>query len=146
MAEKIKSTEFFIIILALTIAAVHILAMYFGWYFDQRFDWIDIPLHFMGGIFAALFSWWFGHRFTRFNIFHNDSLKNILILIAVAATIGVFWEFFEFSFDYFVVSQERFNWLNLAQPSKADTMADLFFDILGGLAAGAMISRFKKFK
>ncbi|MBI2591529.1 MAG: hypothetical protein HYW34_02540 [Candidatus Brennerbacteria bacterium] len=138
-SNGIKFTETAVIFLAFVIALTHILAMYFGWYFDTRFDWIDIPLHFMGGIFAAMFSWWFGHRFTRFNIFHDDFFKNILILISVAATIGVLWEFFEFSFDYFVVSQARFNWLNLAQPSKADTMADLFFDILGGLTAGIIL-------
>ncbi|MEK7147126.1 MAG: hypothetical protein AAB772_02620 [Patescibacteria group bacterium] len=152
MAEKIKITETTVIVLAFTIAILHILAMYLGWYWNPRFDWIDIPLHFLGGVFAAMFSWWFGHRFALFNIFHNDFFsakggsasggKNILILIAVAATIGVFWEFFEFSFDYFVVSEARFNFLNLAQPSKADTMADLFFDILGGFTAGILVSRF----
>lgn len=144
MAEKIKITETTVIVLAFTIAILHILAMYLGWYWNPRFDWIDIPLHFLGGVFAAMFSWWFGHRFALFNIFHNDFLRNILILIAVAATIGVLWEFFEFSFDYFVVSQARFNWLNMAQPSKADTMADLFFDMLGGLTAGVMLGRFSK--
>lgn len=144
MAEKVRFTEISTIVLALTIAVTHILAMYFGWYWDPFFHWIDVPLHFMGGIFVAMFCWWFGHRFARFNIFHNDFLKNTLILIAVAATIGVFWEFFEFSFDYFVVSQVRFNYLNLAQPSKFDTMKDLFFDILGGFAAGVILSRLNK--
>lgn len=143
-SNGIKFIEIAVIFLAITIAATHILAIYFGWYFDQRFDWIDIPLHFLGGIFAAMFSWWFGHRFLRFNIFHNDFFKNILILIAVAATIGVLWEFFEFSFDYFVVSQARFNWLNMAQPSKADTMADLFFDMVGGFTAGVLLSSINK--
>lgn len=138
--------EISLIVLPLALAVGNFFSIYFGWYSDPRFDWIDIPLHFLGGVFVVLFFWWLGGKYQRFNLFHNDFLKNLIVYLSLAALVGVLWEFFEFSFDYFFVNSARFNYLNLAQVSKADTMADLFFDLVGGFAAGIFLSQFNKRK
>lgn len=129
---------------AIAIAVLHSLAFTLGWYWNPCCNWIDIPLHLLGGFFAAGFSWWFAKKFTAFDVFPKGRLKNIIVFVSLAALIGVFWEFFEFGFDYFYVASGRFNWLNYAQPSKADTMADLLNDLLGGLVAALVFGRNKK--
>jgi len=57
----------------------------------------------------------------------------IIIVLGFTSLIGVGWEFFEFSFD-FLASLNSWHIIK-SQPSTADTMGDLFFDLLGGFVA-----------
>ena len=98
----------------------------------SKMNWIDIPLHFIGGIFSGLV----------FFLVFKKSLKNktaSFILIAVlsgAVAFGVFWEFFEWFLDYYYPNALKH------QPNLNDTMADLALDLLGGLVVAAAV--FKK--
>ena len=73
-----------------------------------------------------------------------SSLKNkfwfsLVVIAGFAATIGVGWEIFEFLLDWVFPRVT-------AQPSVADTVADLFFDFLGGMAVWFFYSRPRLYK
>lgn len=120
--------------------AGHLTAFILGWYWSPTMSWIDIPLHFLAGVFVASFFWWFTvEEYSRFNIFHGDFIRNLAVFLSVAALVGVLWEFFEFGFDYLVLNYEKFAQMDLAQLSKSDIMADLFFDLLGAFFAALVL-------
>ncbi len=86
--------------------------------------WLDIFMHILGGIWVAfIFFYWF---FERDGFLHkkNGFWPNLILCLSFVALIGVLWEFYEFFFDYFVLTQH--------QQSLADTMKDLFNDLSGG--------------
>jgi len=97
----------------------------FGNYNDLRLSWLDIPMHLAGGAFAA---WW---AMLAFDEEKFAGLKNLIIPLGVAALLGVGWEFFEWIGDHTFL---QWYTLPLAQLTLNDTMADLLFDLLGGLA------------
>lgn len=136
--------ETLIIISSLLIAWGHFFGAFFGWYWNPDYWWLDVVLHFLGGFFIASLAWWLGRKFPRFDIFHREGnsrplkknfFKNLIIFAAIGVLIGVFWEFFEFGFDYFFIDSGRFTYLNYAQISKSDTMSDLLMDFVGASAA-----------
>lgn len=121
-----------LIIFSSSFAAIgHFIAAYSGVYWNPNFYWVDMVLHFMGGVFVASFAWWLGKKFSRLDVFHGDLLKNLIVFLSITALVGVFWEFAEFGYDYYFVDSKTFSKLNFYQLSKSDTMSDLFFDLLG---------------
>ncbi len=103
---------------------IHTILMLFGIY--STHDWIDIPMHFIGGFSVAV-------TFTLIlkSLQRNDLLgkMNLLVfltfVVSLTAFTAVLWEFWEFLADVFVSLG--------AQLGIADTMLDLFLGILGGL-------------
>lgn len=65
----------------------------------------------------------------RPNAWVNEAFFALCIL-GFVALVGIGWEWFEFCFDEFIAV--RNSW-GLTQLGLADTMADLFFDLLGAL-------------
>lgn len=144
--------ETLIIISSVLIAFGHFFGVFFGWYWNPGYWWLDIILHFLGGFFVASFVWWFGNKFPQLDIFHRDDdfqplknniFKNFIIFIAISVLIGVFWEFFEFGYDYFLIDSGRFVYLDYAQLSKSDTMGDLFMDFAGATVAALIFLLFR---
>ena len=85
-----------------------------------QYPWIDIPLHFLGGVVAALaVSLIFRAELVAFR-----PLTALLFIIGLAVLIGVGWEFFEWTLDHTVR-------LGLKQGDLTDTLTDLLMDILG---------------
>ena len=117
----------FIIGLFLLIFVLHVLALIFGWYWN--FPNFDNVHHFLGGAWIA--SLFFYLRAKRPHIF--DTRRNfwvaLVVVLSFVSLAGVAWEFFEFSFDTFLGEPQG---LPKAQLGVTDTMADLFFDLLGG--------------
>ena len=62
------------------------------------------------------------------------SWVGVLFLVGTSVFVGIWWEFFEFGFDYFVSS--RVAGVDMAQQGLNDTMADLFFDMVGAFLIG----------
>lgn len=111
--------------LLLLMGVTHVVALWNSWYFT--YPWIDIPLHFAGGAFAAvLFFWLFGAKINAL-----PYMAQLVLALSFTALIGVLWEFFEFLFDVFVSSK---GYAYVAQISAADTISDLFVDLVGGLS------------
>ncbi len=55
-------------------------------------------------------------------------LTDAAVVLAFVALIGIFWEFFEFISDFLIESKRS----GLFQAGAADTLGDLFFDLVGG--------------
>lgn len=108
------------------IAVTNALATAFSWYW--RIPWLDMPMHFLGGLWVGSTALWF--VFWRKKMAHRYGAAYAVALIAVVV-VGGLWEVFEFSIDTLTFS---------SQNSVVDTASDLFFDILGGGAAATFFN------
>lgn len=113
-----------IISLLVVILIFHAVAIINYWYWI--FLWLDIPMHFFGGFWVAIFFIWLYH--SKISQLPNYFIS-FLIVISFVALIGIFWEFLEFFYDVFISSRGYSGYMQL---SAADTIADLFFDLVGG--------------
>ena len=109
--------------LLIFILILHALATVNFWYL--RIFWFDMPMHFLGGLWVATVYFYIG-----FNGRWMKFLTDAIMVLAFVALVGVFWEFFEFVSDFLVESKRS----GLFQAGAADTLSDLFFDLLGGAA------------
>ena len=58
----------------------------------------------------------------------------VMFAFCFAVTMGVFWEFFEFSADRILgTNMQKFRFPELGQDGLVDTMTDLFVDAVGAL-------------
>lgn len=107
-------------------------------HWSENISWIDIPLHTLGGMWAALlFFGVFGYLFEERVLSHSlERVKIVFIAMSFAAFIGVLWEFHEFIFS---------EYLSLyLQPGILDTLGDLFWDIIGGAIGALLVFRLNK--
>lgn len=73
----------------------------------------------------------------KIEVFKINGLKflmDVAAILAFVALIGVFWEFFEFISDFLIKSKHS----GLFQAGAADTLGDLFFDLVGGASLFAI--------
>ena|SRR3989344_7250070 len=112
-----------IISLLIAILFFHAFAIINYWYWT--FSWLDIPMHFFGGFWVAMFFAWLYPKIDQ----SSNYLITVLIILSFVALIGIFWEFLEFFYDVFISSKGYYGYMQL---SAADTIADLFFDLIGG--------------
>lgn len=122
------------------IAVIHGVATLYSWYWI--YTWIDIPMHFIGGVWVALLFFWI---FQMRNDVYLETIPTWLsaaIVIGFTLLLGVLWEFFEFSYDFFVAQK---GFAELAQQGLTDTIGDLAMDFLGGaMCWGAWYTRARK--
>jgi hypothetical protein len=88
--------------------------------------WWDIPMHFLGGLWAGFFGVWLLHNSKKFTLRQKS--------IGIAIAIGICWEIFEYSFG---IAGSVF------MPYPVDTAKDLLMDTIGGYSAGVIAQRFK---
>ena len=120
-SARLVLSLFFILI------SVHILGIYRNWYWDV--SWLDVPMHLLGGFFAAVLVLWLRKKNPA--LFSGDNLiADFIVILGLVSLISVFWEFFEFFLDYYSGATALKN-----QLSVSDTMFDLFFDLSGGVVA-----------
>lgn len=115
------------------IATLHILALEFSLYW--LYPWFDIMVHFLGGLFTALFALWlfFESGYVRI----NNNVQNALLVAGVSIlVIGIGWEIFELVAG--VPIEDNF---------VLDTTIDLIMDVLGaGVAVFIFIHMYIKGK
>ena len=115
------------LLLATTLSAIFLLNLYIFWF--------DVIAHLVGGAlvgFVALQLYFLRNYSDRV---HNSAFFIIIFPLLVAASLGVFWEFFEFIVDSASLS---FGLSKVHQATVADTLSDLLFDIIGGIASGIL--------
>lgn len=133
MAKEMRMSKFlvshyFILGLFLIIFILHVLALIFGWYWSSKN--FDNSHHFLGGIWIASLFFYFLIKKSHIFDIHKSFWATLIFTLSFGALAGLSWEFFEFSFDTFVGGPLA---LPKAQLGVSDTMADLFFDLVGGL-------------
>ena len=107
-----------------------------------RFLWFDNVMHFLGGAGFGFFAIWFFYYSGKIFIQNLPKYFLLMAVLASAALGGVLWELYEFTLDVFVAQK---GYLELSQAGVADTMSDLFFDLMGA-ASTALLFLFKKKK
>lgn len=99
-------------------------------------------MHTLGGMLAGFLAIWFFYYRGEIIIAEHNKFFILLAILGTAALIGVLWEFQEFLCDCFIKKSGLFAHFQL---SLADTMSDLFFDLLGGAISGIFFLKcFKK--
>lgn len=121
------------------IAAFHFFALWSFLYW--KFLWLDTVMHFAGGAWAGGFFFWARRRFPAYFAEPARTAGTVLQALAMVALVGVVWEFYEFGMDL-VLQRGVSTYELLGQQGVRDTMGDLFFDLLGGLAAAVVLVRY----
>ncbi|MFH1376169.1 MAG: hypothetical protein ABIH25_00890 [Candidatus Woesearchaeota archaeon] len=117
-------------------AIVFFVNLFLDYFFDiySLFPWMDIPMHFLGGVSVGYMSILFLGFFKEENLIEiKNKLVFVLLVVCAVSMIAVLWEFYEFV----MVSYFGFNW----PLGYEDTLMDLFFGILGGIFAGIVFSK-----
>ena len=102
-----------------------------------QINWLDIPMHLLGGFLLGLVGIYF--LSLHFNVRQKMSIFFIFIAALITAlTIGLMWEIVE-------INSETILNLRLAEVmTNEDTQSDLFFDGVGALIAALLCLLFKK--
>ena len=109
-------------------ACVFVFSNFIGMVFDAYliYPWIDIPMHFLGGLSIAFTGTLFFNFFKEEGFIGiNRRFLSVFLIVALVSLTAVLWEFYEFLMFYFFGI--------LMQPSLNDTIGDLFMGLLGGL-------------
>ena len=101
-------------VLLLTVAVLHSIAI--KYYFYWTLSWIDIPIHFLGGLTVSLAAIWFFY-FSRY-------VPPLRLAIASVLVVGIIWE----SFELFAGIAER-----NADYYISDTVLDFVANISGAV-------------
>ncbi len=112
---------------SITLAVIHATAMGLSLYWTHL--WLDMPMHFFGGVCVALgysILPFFGIRFT-------PALENWRAYLSFVLFIGVCWEIFEYLNGISLVSESEVLFV--------DTGIDLTLDLLGGYLGYQIASR-----
>ncbi len=125
MDRKKLSIRLALLILFIFIA--NLAAMKFYWYY--AIWWLDMPMHFFGGLWLGLASlWFFSSPNSNFTLSTTLMLKVMLGVLLV----GVSWELFEVLVNNFS-TQNAFD--------SFDVASDICFDLAGGFFATFYILR-----
>lgn len=110
---------------------IHLVAGWLGMY--DLFPDFDVPMHFLGGLSIACSIELLLREFAKkkFLVISHSALRYAAIVCGVFA-VAVVWEWQEFVFDLLFGAR--------MQLGLADTMGDLFFGFLGGLAGAFFYS------
>lgn len=132
---------------------------YLGSYlnFYEAFSWWDDALHFSSGILIGLLSiiivsYTIGNRFGKYKT-KGDIIFLIIIGGLLSLSVAVFWEFYEFAYDYFVDGNMQRGLIvedydignvpvvlrpsgRLVGQDLLDTMNDMFLATAGAIIAG----------
>lgn len=114
------------------VLAFHLPAVLSDWYF--YFWWYDVFMHMLGGIAVGFlgFSLWDFLREGKRAFSLKEVFLSFVFVLGVVALVGIGWEWAEGIIDVFLLPSMG---LSDAQLGLADTMFDLYFDLVGGVLA-----------
>ena len=132
-AKNLMSSELWVDLLKLfwppmVVLTVHVFISH-GIHLYALLPWIDIPMHYLGGLSVAYSLFRALTVLQEHRIIHPlDKAIALLLTFTLVATIAVFWEFAEFSMDQLLKTN--------VQISLQNTMQDLFMGMLGAATVG----------
>jgi uncharacterized BrkB/YihY/UPF0761 family membrane protein len=117
MRERIFFAGFLLI---LCIAILHIAGTENNLYI--KFWWYDVLLHYLGGMWIALATYWIAFH-SRYISHPRNTIANIaLLVIGMTMLVGLGWEIFEYYFGISLAPGEQY---------VIDTTQDFIMDFLG---------------
>ncbi len=103
-------------------------------YLQWTIWWVDIILHFLGGLAVALFAFWIGS--SRSSLKNWSKRKILLTALISAIVVGILWELCELYFGLTFLSDGIKYWTN--------TGSDLLMDVVGGVFGFILINNLLK--
>ena len=101
------------------------------------FLWIDMPMHFLGGVSIAVAGAQFlAYLQERGLVGKLPFLFHAFFVMSFVGLAAVLWELWEFARDYLARTSTQVN--------LPDTMIDMFFGLLGGFIALVVLFFFRK--
>jgi hypothetical protein len=111
---------------------LHLVLVFVGIF--QRYPWLDIPTHFLGGVFITYsFSLTITYLQERKILSELNVFTRSVFLFGLTSSAVVIWEFGEFTLDFFFDT--------VAQAGLEDTMLDMFLGLFGGTALIVFLGR-----
>lgn len=101
------------------IGVVHVVALEYSLYW--HYIWLDVPVHFLGGLWLALAGSWM--------LLRADMKADVPVVFSIVITLSIAWEIFELAAG--VPIEESF---------ALDTAIDLTMDVFGGIL-GFLLAR-----
>ena len=104
--------------------------------FYNKIPWWDTMLHTTSGVVLGIIGFMFVYLLNKSysNSINLSPFFVVMFAFCFAVTMGVFWEFFEFSADRILgTNMQKFRYPELGQDGLVDTMSDLFVYALGAL-------------
>ena len=99
--------------------------------FHFQYWWIDVLLHFAGGLWTFVLARYVASRCGLEISGRGKKIATLILFVSFVALVGVLWEWFELFYDRYVF-HTGFTYL----PGVfEDTLADLFFDLFGALVS-----------
>ena len=112
------------ILILVIVAALHWVASYEGFYWE--FNWYDYVMHFLGGLWAALFLLWISRTGWGVRHFRLNTAKAV---VGAVLLVGLCWELYELAFHFTSVHGAGYAW---------DTAHDFIMDAFGACAAALL--------
>ena len=119
-----------VVCIGILIAILYALSVFYSLFWEIW--WLDIPMHFLGGLWVVILSAWF---FSHFSFFHSRKGNAKFVwstLLFSVVLIGVLWEVFEYATGTAAPPQEYWS----------DTLLDIAMDFLGAFIGAWYISSF----
>ncbi len=116
----------FLLLFIVMIGVANAFANHF--YLYWKISWLDMLMHFLGGIWIGLAILWMYYLSGKFKDIPENRRRVsyvYILAITVTAVIGIFWEIFEFNLDFFIVFNE-FNGFY-------DTASDILLALIGAI-------------
>ena len=117
----------FVVVFLVLLILVHIFAVFFGWYSNSL---IDLTLHFLGGIWSAMFFVLLFRHFISLHLHHyfSEKIKILIIIASFSSLMGVLWELHSFILsEYFPFYLQENMW---------GVMVGIITAIIGGCVGG----------
>lgn len=113
----------FLVALIFGIGVVNAVALRYHLFYTYK--WLDVPMHFFGGLWVSLFVLWYHFVFRHEHVRLRGTRSALTFALSATFAIALGWELFEYAVNAYIV------------PSRYD-MIDTFQDLLLGMA-GALI-------
>jgi uncharacterized membrane protein YjdF len=115
-----------VLLILFLILFTHALATVGNWYWAA--PWFDMPMHFVGGLWAAILFFYLNEKFFKI----SNKLTIFITSISFVSLIGILWEFFEYVYSL-IFSSSQISLFLIPMNLYRDTLGDLFFDLLGAI-------------
>ena len=124
----------YIVIVGFIMGLGHFGALKLGLY--QGKIWVDMPLHFLGGIFLAMIWWWLTCVLRTKMEDKTVVLTSFLGFVSIGSTI---WELYEYGLWYYYTEIAKN--LKLYSPEVSDVLSDMTLALLGGIFIAILYMR-----
>ncbi|MDP3729158.1 MAG: hypothetical protein Q8R26_00155 [bacterium] len=98
--------------------------------------YLSAAMHFSGGVTMAILFFYFVQKIPELKVLLKKYAVILILALGFVALAGVLWELYEYFLD---ITLGDTGILPFVQSTIDDTMADFFFDLLGGLATSIIV-------